>query len=130
MPFWSHNTSHKQTIGLLTDNLFYLLLICHGCQPQKVRVPSLVPLYSLLGLTYYFIVSQTQTKQTYSSMVHKERNNLSIYIECNLQSACLKIMRQKLARKLSVALKLTDMLGFCLLNNQLIYSSRFTSHNL
>ena len=47
----------------------------------------------------------------------------------DLQSARLKILRCKLARKLSVALKLTDMLRFCLLNNQQRFLSQFTSHD-
>ena len=46
-----------------------------------------------------------------------------------LKSARLKIVRRKLARKLSVALKLTDMLRFCLLNNQQRFLSQFTSHD-
>ena len=47
----------------------------------------------------------------------------------NLHVARLKIVRRKLAQKLSLALKLTDMLGFCLLTNQLRFLSQFTSHD-
>ena len=44
-------------------------------------------------------------------------------------SARLKIVRRKLARKFRVALKLTDMILFCLLNNQLRLLSQFLSHD-
>ena len=83
MPFWSHNTSHKQTIGLLTDNLFYLLLICHGCQPQKVRVPSFSLFPCILSQVSHIISLCHKHKQNRHTvgMVHKKCNNLSIYIQ-------------------------------------------------
>ena len=51
------------------------------------------------------------------------------FLSHDFQSVCLKIVRRKLDQNLSVALKLTDMLGFCLLNNQLRFLSQITSHD-